>query len=165
MALYFRYVIVFRGMIGFSMSTRHSTQRWSESSNVVFVEVMPWFRDEVRIRSIVWPSMCVGAWTWWIIEWLKQISETFHIVVGWHVPVDVEIADNRKTGGHQCVVFDETSKSNKKVSVRMFVLFRWRWRLMIASFMEFPDDETSTSINSKDFISSRRLTTTLKLDW
>ena len=35
---------------------------------------------------------------------------------------------------------------------------------MITSFIEFPDDETSTSMNSKDFISSRQLTTTLKLD-
>ena len=61
------------------------------------------------------------------IEWLKQISETFHIVFGWHMPMDVEIADNHKTGGHQYIMFDETSKFNKKVSVRMFVLFRWRW--------------------------------------
>ena len=88
---------------------------------------------------------------------MTQISETFHIVVGRHISVDVEIADNRKTGGHQCVVFDETSKFNKKVSVRMFVLFRRSGRYIITSFMEFPYDETSTSVSSKDFISSRRL--------
>ncbi len=87
---------------------------------------------------------------------MTQISETFHIVVGRHISVDVEIADNRKTGGHECIMFDETSKFNKKVSVRMFVLFRRSGRYIITSFMEFPYDETSTSVSSKDFISSRR---------
>ena len=66
-----------------------------------------------------------------------------------HVLVDVEIADNRKTGGHQCIVFDETSKFNKKVSVRIYILFFFDGgrRYMIISFMEFPHDETSTSMN------------------
>ena len=56
-----------------------------------------WSEDQINCVTV---NVCWSVDMLDDIEGLKQISETFHIVVGWHVPVYFEIADNRKTGGH-----------------------------------------------------------------